>query len=146
MVLPFGGPEIGRGVARAGEITGPAITSEPRLAGEGSAASTASRGRMRFEPARQGPVGRADEVHEGGDEQAADEQGVDEDGEAEPEAELGQFPGAEHERPEDQDHDAGRGRDDRAALGLAGGDRQVVAPAAVALLPWRHSSWMRLTR
>jgi len=33
-------------------------------------------------------------MHEGGYQQAADEQGVDEDREAEPEAELRQFPGA----------------------------------------------------
>ena len=73
-------------------------------------------------------------MHEGGHQQAADNQGVDEHGECEAEAEFLQHPlAAEQERPEDQDHDAGRGRDDRAALGLAAGDRLVVArgrPAA----------------
>jgi hypothetical protein len=34
-------------------------------------------GQDAIQPARQGPVGRADEVHEGGHQQAADEQGVD---------------------------------------------------------------------
>ena len=90
-------------------------------------------GQDAVEPAGEGPVGRADEVHEGGDQQAADDQGVDEDGEAEAEAEFLQDPlAAEQERPEDQDHDAGRGRDDLAALGLAGGDRLVVAPGGPA--------------
>ena len=49
-------------------------------------------GQDAVQPAGQGPVGRADEVHEGGHQQAADEQGVDEDGEAEPEAELRPVP------------------------------------------------------
>jgi len=72
-------------------------------------------------------------VHEGGHQEAADYQGVDEDGEPEAEAELLQNPlAAEQERPEDQDHDAGRGRDDLAALGLADGDRHVVAPGCSA--------------
>jgi hypothetical protein len=36
-------------------------------------------GQNAIQPARQGPVGRADEVHDGGHQQAADEQGVDQD-------------------------------------------------------------------
>jgi len=36
-------------------------------------------GQNAIQPARQGPVGRADEVHDGGHQQAADEQGVDKD-------------------------------------------------------------------
>src|SRR5260370_13265535 len=66
-------------------------------------------GQDAVEQAGQGPVGRADEVHEGGYQQAADEHGIDEDGEAQSEAELRQLPGAEHERSVDQDHQAGRG-------------------------------------
>src|ERR1017187_1978452 len=49
-------------------------------------------GQDAIQPAGQGPVGRADEVHDGGDQQAADKQGVDQHGEPEPEAELLQDP------------------------------------------------------
>jgi hypothetical protein len=75
-------------------------------------------------------------VHQRGHQQAADDQGVDQDGEAEREAELLEDPvAAEQERPEDQDHDAGRAGDDPAAVGQARRDGLVVAPRAAAAQP-----------
>src|SRR6185437_11732684 len=86
-------------------------------------------GQQAVQPAGQRPGGRPEQVHQRGHQQAADDQCVDQDGEAEREAELGQDPvAAEQERPEDQDHDAGRARDDPAAAGQADGDGLVVAP------------------
>src|ERR1700689_5584232 len=84
-------------------------------------------GQHAVEPIREGPVGGADEVHSGGQEEAADDESVNEDGEGEPEAELlEEAVAAEEEGPEDQDHDAGGGDDDAVALGLAERDSQVV--------------------
>jgi hypothetical protein len=54
------------------------------------------------QPAGERPVGRPEEVHQGGHQQAADEQGVDEHGEPEPEAEfLQDLVVAEQERAEE---------------------------------------------
>src|SRR5581483_1797530 len=73
------------------------------------------------EPGGQVPVGRAGQVHDGGQQHAADEDRVDEDGEGEAEAEfLEQVVPAGQERAEDHDHDpGGGGGDDAGAVGLA---------------------------
>jgi hypothetical protein len=92
-------------------------------------ASMASRGRMRSsQPGRAqlaGPV----RCMMAGTSRRRISGGVRPARQPEAEAELLQDPLApQKERPEDHDHDSDRGRDDRAAPGLADGDRQVIVP------------------
>ena len=55
-----------------------------------------------LEPARQVPVGLAEQLHRGRQEHAADERGVDQDGERETDAHLLEID--ERERDEHQEH------------------------------------------
>src|SRR5690606_2951311 len=69
------------------------------------------------QPAGQPPVGAAEEVHEGGDEQGAQDEGVQGDGGGEGDAEHGDHAvAAEHEGEEDRDHDDRGGVDHAAGL------------------------------
>ncbi len=87
------------------------------------------------EPAGQPPVGAAEQMHEGGDQEGAQDEGVESNGGGEGHAEhRDDAVAAEHEGEEDRDHDDGGGVDHPAGLGEPDPDGTPVVSGFEAIL------------